>query len=237
VKHTIVAALAEPDRAFVRHARPDPTNGLIETLLIRDGACVAAAEHLNRLGSSSRALGLTVPSGLAALIERAAAPLESGYLRVALTESGVELSAGQLPLAGPTVLRPVVLPGGLGPHKWGDRSLIDSLSRGDSTPLFCDLDGQVLEAGYAAVLIVIDDVLIAPPLDGRILPSISRRHVLEAAPAAGMRVSVERFTLEQARAADAVLLTSALRGLHPGALSDGPSTAASDAFCLRFAWR
>jgi para-aminobenzoate synthetase/4-amino-4-deoxychorismate lyase len=118
----------------------------------------------------------------------------------------------------------VVLPGGLGRHKWADRRLIDSLSGGGSTPLFCDLDAQVLEAGYAAVVIVEGGAVIAPPLDGRILPSVSRERLLKTAAAAGMAVTVAPFTLERMRAADAILLTSSLRGAHPGELPCAPVT-------------
>ncbi|MEA2158698.1 MAG: para-aminobenzoate synthetase / 4-amino-4-deoxychorismate lyase, partial [Solirubrobacteraceae bacterium] len=114
--------------------------------------------------------------------------------------------------------------GGLGAHKWSDRRLVDSLSDDGSTPLICDLDAHVLEAGYAAVMIVEAGALIAPPLDGRLLPSVSRERLLESAAAAGMPVTVAPFTLERMRAADAILLTSSLRGPHPGELPGGPDT-------------
>jgi para-aminobenzoate synthetase/4-amino-4-deoxychorismate lyase len=108
-------------------------------------------------------------------------------------------------------LRPVVLPGGLGPHKWADRTLIDALSGPAQTPLFCDLDGHVLEAGYAAVAIVEGDTLVVPPLDGRLLPSVSRERLLATT---DKTVVLEPITLKRARRADAILLTSALRGAH-----------------------
>jgi para-aminobenzoate synthetase/4-amino-4-deoxychorismate lyase len=103
-------------------------------------------------------------------------------------------------------LRAVVLPGGLGAHKWADRTLIDLLSGPDVTPLFCDLDGHVLETGYAAIAIVESGVLIAPPLDGRLLPSISRARLL-----ATSEHRIEPITLERLQSADQIVLTSALR--------------------------
>jgi para-aminobenzoate synthetase/4-amino-4-deoxychorismate lyase len=118
----------------------------------------------------------------------------------------------------------VVLPGGLGAHKWVDRRLIDALSHNGSTPLFCDLDGHVLEAGYAAVAIVEGDTLTAPPLDGRILPSVSRARLMSAAEARALQVSVAPFTLQRMREADAILLTSSLRGPHPGDLPGARGT-------------
>jgi para-aminobenzoate synthetase/4-amino-4-deoxychorismate lyase len=146
---------------------------------------------------------------------------------------GLGSHSGPLPAPGPTALAPVVLPGGLGAHKWADRTLIDALSAPGSTPLFCDLDGQVLEAGYAAVLILEGETLVVPPLDGRLLPSVSRQRTLDAAPAAGLSVVLEPFTLDRARAASAVVLTSALRGPHPGALPGGPPAAAAKPVCER----
>jgi len=232
-----VDALAEAAAPTVARvvvdARPDPAGGVLETLLISEGACVARAAHLARLRDSCAALGLLVPAGLEESVVRAAAHRDTGRVRVVVDGAGAHLSTGPLPAPGPTTLRPVVLPGGLGAHKWADRTLIDALSAPGSTPLFCDLDGQVLEAGYAAVLIIEGDVLVAPPLDGRLLPSVSRQRTLHDARAAGLRVVLEPFTLDRARAADAVVLTSALRGPHPGALPGGPPVAAAEPVCKR----
>jgi para-aminobenzoate synthetase/4-amino-4-deoxychorismate lyase len=139
-------------------------------------------------------------------VTAAAAQVGDGRVRVVVDANGVHVSTGPLPEPGPMTLRPVVLPGGLGAHKWADRTLIDSLSPPGVTPLFCDLDGHVLEAGYAAVAIVEDDVLVVPPLDGRILPSISRARLL-----AGREHRVEAFTLDRLHRADEIVLTSALR--------------------------
>jgi para-aminobenzoate synthetase / 4-amino-4-deoxychorismate lyase len=227
-----LAAEAIPTVApVVVGARPDPARGLLETLLVSEGAGVAAGEHLARLRGSCAALGLVLPLGLEKSMARAAARLGCGRLRVLVDGAGAHLSTGQLPAPGAVTLRPVVLPGGLGMHKWADRRPIDALSAQGSTPLFCDLDGQVLEAGHAAVLIVEGEVLIAPPLDGRLLPSVSRRRTLLAARTIGLRVLLEPFTLERARAADAVLLTSALRGPHPGELPGGPPAGAAERVC------
>jgi para-aminobenzoate synthetase/4-amino-4-deoxychorismate lyase len=219
----------------VLHARPDPEQGILETLLVRDGACDDGERHLARLRDSATALGLFVPPDLPERASGAAATLGAGRLRIVIDAAGAHISTGELPAAGPSELRPVVLPGGLGAHKWADRTLVDTLSGRGATPLLCDLDGHVLEAGYAALLIVEGDVVVAPPLDGRILPSVSRRRALDDAVAAGLRVRIEPVSLHRARAADAVVLTSALRGPHPGVLAGGPSAAAGEAACAR--WR
>jgi para-aminobenzoate synthetase/4-amino-4-deoxychorismate lyase len=132
-------------------------------------------------------------------------------------------------------LHAVTLPGGLGAHKWADRRLIRELSSNERTPLFVDLDGAVLEAAHAAVALAVDGTLLLPPLDGRILPSISRAELVADARDSGCDVRVERFTLADIRAGHALILTSSLRGPHPGDL-DGttrdPDRAATVWRCL-----
>ncbi|HEY8764524.1 MAG TPA: chorismate-binding protein, partial [Solirubrobacteraceae bacterium] len=204
--------------------RPEPALGVFETILVRDGNAVQAPAHLGRLRDSCDALHIPWPDGVEQRVDRAAASLGTGGVRLQVDAAGARLSTRPLPPAGPVRLIPVVLPGGLGAHKWADRRLVDTLSGDGSTPLFCDLDAHVLEAGYAAVMIVEAGVLIAPPLDGRLLPSVSRERLLKTAAAAGLQVTVGPFTLERMRAADAILLTSSLRGPHPGELSGAPAT-------------
>ena len=55
----------------------------------------------------------------------------------------------------PVVLRPVVVPGGLGPHKWRDRTLLESHEADDpaTLPLLLDADGLVLETSRTSVIV------------------------------------------------------------------------------------
>jgi para-aminobenzoate synthetase/4-amino-4-deoxychorismate lyase len=217
--------------------RPEPASGVFETIRVIAGRPVAAAEHLARLTSSCAALGLAAPGDLGARIERAAAELDGGVggVRVAVSERGVALSTREPPGSGASSLTPVVLPGGLGPHKWLDRRLVDALSGPGATPLLCDLDGEVLEAGYGAVLLLSGETLVATPIDRRRLDSVSRRRALDAARAIGLAVEVRAFTLAHAREADAIVLTSSLRGPHPGSLPGGPPADAAATVCSRLA--
>ena len=218
--------------SLVRLPRPDPSRGLLETILVRGGEPVRLAGHLARLRSSCAVLGMAAPGAdLEALAAAAAAELHDGGLRVRVDGAGVRVATRPAPPPGPVTLDPVVLPGGLGQHKWADRELIDALSGPDRTPLICDLDGSVLEAGYAAVLVVFGDTVVAPPEDGRVLPSISAAHVLGTAHEIGLRPVRRRFTLADALAADAVVLTSSLRGPHPGVIAGGPPAAGTAGVC------
>ena len=119
--------------------------------------------------------------------------------------------------AGPAQLAAVCVPGGLGAHKWRDRRLLDALSArvAPAVPLLVDLDGLVLEASRASVFAVTRRHALTPPLDGRILPGVTRADVLAAADALGLDVREDELPLEHLEAADEVFLTGALRGVEP----------------------
>jgi para-aminobenzoate synthetase/4-amino-4-deoxychorismate lyase len=96
----------------------------------------------------------------------------------------------------------LVLPGGLGAHKWVDRDLVAG-----SEPLIVDLSGEVLESGSGNVFIVEGDALVTPPTDGRILPGVTRAELIGSAD-----VLIEAIDLARLSAADEVFVTSSIRG-------------------------
>ncbi|MCW3003947.1 MAG: Chorismate binding-like protein, partial [Conexibacter sp.] len=200
--------------------RPDPERGVFETVLVRDGVAVAAQGHLDRLRRSAQELyGIALPSALPALLEHAA--LEHGgpcRIRVVLSADGeVVLEAAPLPMAGPAAtLEPATLAGGLGAHKWRDRQLIDALDAAvaPAVPVLVDLDGTVLETTRANIFAVRDGQLVTPPLDGRILPGVTRARVLGEAAALGLSATQRPLKLRELTTADAVLTSGALRGLE-----------------------
>jgi para-aminobenzoate synthetase/4-amino-4-deoxychorismate lyase len=105
----------------------------------------------------------------------------------------------------PLELRTLVLPGGLGAHKWVDRDLVAG-----TEPLIVDLSGEVLETGSGNLFIVEGDTLVTPPADGRILPGVTRAELMRTAD-----VSVEPIDLARLAAADEVFVTSSIRGRQP----------------------
>ena len=105
-------------------------------------------------------------------------------------------------------LSPFAVAGGLGPHKWRDRDLLEALTAQapGTVPLLIDTDGLVLEAAHANVWIVEGHVLLTPPDDGRILPGVTRGTLLD-----GERFAREEpIKLERLARADAVFLTSSI---------------------------
>ena len=108
---------------------------MFTSLLADRGTTRDLAAHLARLGDSTQQLyGKHLPSSLYDDLAACLAQRPSGRLRVTAQPIGGQLrvSVAVIPLDGQpeTVrLRPVVIPGGLGAHKWIDRRLIAELTR------------------------------------------------------------------------------------------------------------
>ena len=205
--------------------RPDPAQGVFETMLVRDGRVHAQQRHLDRLTHSIGALyGRRLPSDIAHRLHRQAAGLTGEHrLRVDVIP-GEEIAITTRPVApgyrGPVTLAPLVVPGGLGPQKWCDRRLLDARPA-NPAPLLVDSDGTVLEAAWGNFWLLEDDVLITPPADGRILPGVTRALVLEVAPSLGLAAREEPVSLHRARRAPLTFATSAIRLAVPATLTAG----------------
>jgi para-aminobenzoate synthetase/4-amino-4-deoxychorismate lyase len=188
---------------------------VFETVLVIEGRPEALEAHLARMSASLRALhGGALPDDLRERI--AALPVVPGRARLRIDVApGAEpaLDVGPAPPTPEAVLRPVVVPGGLGPHKWRDRRLLDAHQADDpaTMPLLVDADGVILETSRANVVVrALDGSLYTPPSDGRILPGVT---------VAATAARTLTLTLADLAAADALYVTSALRGLQPAQLA------------------
>ncbi|WP_312795744.1 MULTISPECIES: bifunctional anthranilate synthase component I family protein/aminotransferase class IV [Kocuria] len=234
--------------APVIRSTPDPSLGIFTTMLVREGRPEQLAEHLARLGSSvHECFSRELPGALAEQIIQRAAGLDGPHrLRVTAVPDAGGLCTemphaplnppGAAPPVEPWVLRPVVVPGGWGCHKWADRCALDAVPGPWSPvcdPLLVDEDGTVLETGRANVFVVRDGVVTTPPVDGRILPGVMRARVLSALRTAGVEVRERPFTVQDCVEASEVFVTNALRGARPvgriagvGSWAPGPVTRA-----------
>jgi para-aminobenzoate synthetase/4-amino-4-deoxychorismate lyase len=211
---------------------------------VTDGRVADLEGHLARLEASTAELyGKRLPqrlrSDLATLLDapgEAARP--SGRLRVIARPVGGPLQvqvevvpAGPPPTA--VALRPVLVPGGLGPHKWRDRRLLASLADDPADPagtahppahdehlLLVDANVDVLETDRGNVFVVVAGVLQTPPLDGRLLPGVTRAAVLRIAVESGIPVKEAPFTAEDLAAADEAFETNSVGGI--GQVRSGP---------------
>lgn len=212
--------------------RPDPTHGVFETLLVLDGRPVELEAHLDRIATSLEALfGAALPVAADGLVRDRAAPLPLGRMRLTVAPAGGELACetAAAPVDAAIVfppwergaeLRGIPFAGGLGRHKWADRSALPEPSEG-TVPLLLDRGDEVLEAGWANVFVAIDGVLMTPPPDGRILPGIARGAAIEVARAEGIEVREQQLGREALLAADEVFLTGSVRGVEPARSLDG----------------
>jgi para-aminobenzoate synthetase / 4-amino-4-deoxychorismate lyase len=205
-------------------AHPDPRRGVFETLLVRAGRPIELDAHLGRLRSSLAALARgPVPAGTRDAVLELAAEADLGRLRVTVAP-GAEPELRIAPVSrevifpaweGAAALRPLEVPGGLGCHKWADRTrVLAAEADPDAVPLVVDADGSVLEASRGNVFLVRGGVVVTPRADGRLLPGITRRRVVAVARAAGLKVREAPVSLGDLGAADEVFLTGAVRGIE-----------------------
>jgi para-aminobenzoate synthetase/4-amino-4-deoxychorismate lyase len=182
--------------------------------------------HLGRLTDS---LDELFPSLAAPDLGQMDIQLESGAMRIVVVP-GVDRFETKVSFReteerfGPVALHSLTLAGGLGAHKWADRSLVDEaqdrLPEG-TLPLLVDEGGFALEASRANVFAVRDGALLTPPLDGRILPGVTRMRVIELAGELGTEAREVALSLSDLLSADEVFLTGSVRGIEPVGAIDG----------------
>ena len=213
---------AGPDPALL----PRPAAGVFTSMLVRAGAADQLDHHLERLAASARQLfGKDLPGGLNDDLARCLQRRPSGRLRIALRPLGGPLHASieVVPLEDTpavTDLVPVIIPGGIGAHKWTDRRLLARCAEAARTGpgaqlLIEDTDGAVLETDRANVFAVTGGVLKTPPADGRLLPGITRAAVIERAVGAGIPVEIAPLSRSELTMASEAFVTNSVRGVQP----------------------
>lgn len=206
--------------------QPDRARGVFETLLVVDGAPAELDAHLNRVARSLEALySQPLPPRAEGALRQAAEGLALGRLRLTLApaEEGLQLDLLAGGVDSETVfpergvhLRTHEVAGGLGAHKWVDRSGIDRPAPDQAGALIVD-GGEVLEAGWANLFAVRDGALFTPPLDGRLLPGTTRAAVLRLAAGIGIEANEQRLSPRDLLAAEETFLTGSIRGIEAAA--------------------
>ncbi|MBS1885315.1 MAG: aminotransferase class IV family protein [Actinobacteria bacterium] len=221
---------------------PDPRLGVFETILIVEDRPIELDAHLERIGRSVRALyGMKPPRGLAdevlassrggglGRLRLTVEPTRDGGLRSSIVVAGFE--PDDVFPTGPfaTALRSLPVERGWGDHKYADREMParEEASAGPGTaPLLVRGDDEVLEAARANVFAVRAGILVTPPLEGSILPGVTRAAVIEEAAKIGVELRRQRLTLEDLHGAEEVFLTGSLRGVEPVRAIDDTEIAA-----------
>lgn len=217
-------------------AHVDPGLGVFETILVESGRPIELDRHLERLRESAEGL-FEVTLDLEAIrtetTSRAIA-VDLGRLRINGVPNGpveTEIVTSALnreilfpsPPMSPSLCSVAVPGGSLGCHKWIDRTFISrcEMSHSSSLPLFVTEDSGVLEVSRGNIFLVEANTLLTPPSDGRILPGVTRRRVMELGPSLGFIVEEVDLTLDRLLNADGVFMTGSLRGIEPVTSVDG----------------
>jgi para-aminobenzoate synthetase/4-amino-4-deoxychorismate lyase len=214
----------------------DLSQGVFTTLLVMDGVPVDLDSHLARLGGSLEdCFAASLPADLVDRITARVSGLPGRHrLRISVrpTRQGLGepvLTTSPSSVASPAALRlvPVVVPGGLGAHKLGDRSRLSAVEPSHAAwsancdALVTDSDGSVLETGRGNLFIVTDDAVHTPALDGRLLPGVTRQLAIRELAAAGIPVIQRRLMPDDVAAATEVFVTSSLDRVRPVVSVDG----------------
>ena len=216
-------------------------DGAFEALRLYGGRPFALEEHLARLERSCAGLRLeadhkALRAEIAALLA-AAGPINA-VLRVVLTRGGRRIALIEPLTRPPAVYRvgtiryaPARVLDGLKTLSYGANMLARRLAQeqGHDEALLVTPHGRVLEGPTWSFFWVRDGELLTPPLEDRILASITRAMVIQEVGAAE-----EPCTLEDAYAAEEAFLASSIREIVPiAALDDKTLPAAPGEVTLR----
>ncbi len=203
-------------------------DGVFEVMRLYGGVPFALEDHMARLATSAANLRLdadltALRRELGALLE-AAGPVE-GLLRLVLTRGGRRLAMVE-PLPGhPSVARvmtvtyaPTRILDNIKSLSYAGNMLAVRLAKeaGFDEALLTTPHGRVLEGPTWSFFWVRDGALFTPPLEERILDSITRAHVIRSS-------SVEEriTTVDDLRSADEAFIASTVREVMPISAIDG----------------
>lgn len=223
--------------------------GVFESLHLRPHGPWLLDAHLDRLAASAALLDLALPprADLAALAAKGAEawPAGDGALRLIVTPEIVFATVSAVPPAARRErregIRLITADTGvqrrppwslaaaktlsyaenLAAKRWATRQGADDV-------LWLSPDGSALEAPTASLVWLTGDVLCTvPPAETGILPGITAAHLLSRAEVLGLRAEERMINIAELTRADAIWLTSSLRGVAEARTLDGTPRAAS----------
>ena len=230
-------------------------DGVFETTGVLDGVPFALTRHLARLARSAAGLGIQTPDDgriREAVAEVIAADRRAGLLRITWSSGPGPLGSGRgdgpgtLVLStGPGIVWPVTERVHLGPWIRNEHGVLTGLKttsyaenakalavahrRGCTEALFRNTAGHLCEGTGTNVFLVVDDVLVTPPLSSGCLAGVTRGLLLELVDV------VERdVALDEIEVASEAFLSSATRDVssiaavddHDLPMAPGPVTTA-----------
>lgn len=230
-------------------------DGVFETVLVRDGVPFALSRHLARLAGSAAGLGLTgldtsvLRAAAGSVVAAATGDLaRRARLRITVTSGtgpvGSARGDGALTVVvtlTPAAAWPPTTTIATVPWVRNERSAMTGIKTtsyaenavalahaqhsGASEAVLANTRGELCEGTGSNVFVVVDDVVMTPPLSSGCLAGVTRDLVLEwAADVTSMREADLPYDVLQR--ADEVFLTSSTRDVHPVTAVDGRTLAA-----------
>ena len=223
-------------------------DGVFDTSLVIDGQMVQRDLHVARLLRDAQAIGLDVsPDRLAQFIAEALAPDANGAFRITITRGpaprGLELSVNVRPTllsklspinpdiqyAPRTLMTSTIRRNSSSPtarHKtlaYMDNILARraAVERGFDDALFLNETGKVCCATSGNLFFAVGEKLVTPPILDGVLPGTVRAWLVDNAAQIELDLIEASLTLEEAKAADFVLMTNSLRLFSPVTKIDG----------------
>jgi branched-chain amino acid aminotransferase len=202
-------------------------DGGFEVLRVYGGRPFALDDHFARLGRTCAGLRLesdldALRAEALALVERAREP--ESLLRLVVTRGGRRIAIAEPLPPRPATARvatvtyaPTRVLDGLKTLSYAANMLAGRLAReqGADEALFVTPHGRVLEGPTWTFFWVRDERLHTPPLEDRILPSITRARLMEE-----LEVAEAPCTLDDVSAADEAFIASSVREVLPIAAVD-----------------
>lgn len=231
------------DRAFTHGL------GVFETLLGIRGELVRPDLHFKRMAAGCVRLGMEPPdepavwAALRSVLPEVRSPSARARARILRTAGSgglrdlrgrrllTVLSVEALPMA-PDFARVVTSPwprneasplAGIKCSSYAESLVaLDHARRAGADELmFPNTRGMLCEAATANVFVVRGDRLLTPPLSSGCLPGTARERVIGLAKERGIEVVERPVTMDEARSADGLFLTSSTRGVVPVSRWDG----------------
>ena len=216
-------------------------DGVFETTKVLDRVPFALTRHLARLARSAAGLGIQAPDDTQireAIVEVVAADRRAELLRITWSSGLGPLGSGRgdgpgtlLLSTGPGNVWPTTEKVHLGPWARNEHGALTGLKttsyaenalalaaahrRGCTEALFRNMAGHLCEGTGTNVFLVVDDVLVTPPLSSGCLAGVTRDLLL------GLVDVVERdVALDEIELASEAFLSSATRDVSPIAAVD-----------------
>jgi branched-chain amino acid aminotransferase len=211
-------------------------DGVFETLKVTEHGAFGVRRHLNRMSRSAVALGLPEPDhqqireAIDAILD--GWDLPRGKLRI--TYTGGRGPLGSEAAYGPPMLIVALAPAaraapltsvvtapwtrnehgalaGVKSTSYAEnvRALRYATERGAGEAIFLNTAGHICEGTGTNIFLIFDDTVITPPLSAGPLAGITRELIMEWSP-----VQERELTLEDAKRADEVSITSSMRDIQ-----------------------